>query len=130
VTATTSTIAKSDMTVAAYRSTTGTTNLGPSASVLSTETTANHTTPTVNAVSGGSWLVSYWAKESSTVPTWTAPVGQALRSGSTGSGGGNISAILTDGNGSVPVGTVGGLTATTSEAVSRTAMASVVLSPG
>ncbi|MFL6135473.1 MAG: PKD domain-containing protein, partial [Nocardioidaceae bacterium] len=130
VTATTSTIAKSDMTVAAYRSTTGTTNLGPSASVLSTESTTNHTTPTVNAALGGSWLVSYWAKESSTVPTWTAPVGQALRSGSTGSGGGNISAILTDGNGSVPVGTVGGLTATTSEAVSRTAMASVVLSPG
>jgi hypothetical protein len=98
--------------------------------VLSTELTVSHTTPAVNAVSGGGWLVSYWAKESSTVPSWTHPAGQALRTSSVGTGGGNISAILTDGNGPVPVGTVGGLTATTSEAVSRTAMASVVLSPG
>jgi PKD repeat protein len=130
VTATTSAFLKSDMSVVAYRSTTGSAHVGASASVLSTELTASHTTPAVNAVSGGSWLVSYWAKESSTVPSWTHPAGQALRTSSVGTGGGNISAILTDGNGPVPVGTVGGLTATTSEAVSRTAMASVVLSPG
>jgi PKD repeat protein len=130
VTATSSALVKSDMTVTAYRSTTGSTTLGPSASMLSTESTASHTSPTVNAVSGGSWLVSYWAKESSTLPTWTPPADQTLRAASSGSGGGNVSAILTDGNGSVPVGTAGGLTAITSEAVSRTAMVSVVLSPG
>jgi PKD domain len=129
VTATSSALVKSDMTVAAYRSTTGTAGVDTGASSLDTALGTTHTTPTVASHSGGGWLVSYWGREASTTPTWTPPSGQSLRSGSAGTGGGNISAILTDGNGSVPVGTVGGLTATTSEAVSRTAMVSVVVRP-
>ena len=130
VTAATSAIVKSDMSVVAYRSTTGVAVVGPSASTVSTATTSTHTTPTVNVGTAGSWLVSYWAKESSTTPTWTAPTGQTLRTGSSGTGGGAISAISTDGNGPVPVGTAGGLTAVTSEAVSRTAMVSLAIRPG
>jgi PKD repeat protein len=127
VTATSSGFTKSDLSVAAYRSSGGTAHAGQAASVLDTTLGTQHTTPTVTAGTGD-WLVSYWSREASTTPTWTQPAGQVLRTSSAGAGTGNISAILTDGGSPVAAGTVGGLTATTSEAVSRAPMVSVVVS--
>jgi hypothetical protein len=127
VTATSASYLKSDMSVAAYRSTTGALKVSAADSVLSTATATSHTTPTLTSDTTGQWLVSYWSKESSTVPTWTPPAGQTLRTSSTGSGSGNVSAILTDGDRPVGTGTVGGLTATTSDATTRTPMVSILL---
>jgi len=91
-------------------------------------TTASHPTPTVNVAGAGAWLVSYWADKSSTTTDWAPPGGVVVRDETIGSGGGLIAALLADSGGVVPIGTAGGLTATTN-AASRAAEVSVVLAP-
>ncbi len=87
-----------------------------------------HVTPVVNVTAAGSWLLSYWADKSSTTTTWTAPAGSASRDVRIGSGGGLIGALVADSGAPVATGSAGGLTATTN-AASRAAMISVVLTP-
>lgn len=131
VTATTSALAKSVMTVAAYRSTGTTPSVTASAVGGSDASGSNHQTPAVPVAGPGSWLVSIWAEKSSTEPiTWTLPGAVTQRTQGAATGTGKISAVLGDSAGAVPEGTAAGQTATTNAAVSRTSMFSVVISPG
>jgi hypothetical protein len=74
---------------------------------FSSSTATQLTTPQVDVTSTGAWLVSYWGAKSSSAVTLTAPASEELRSGSTGSGSGNITAALADSDGPVAVGTRG-----------------------
>ena len=53
-----------------------------------------------------------------------------MRTSSTGSGGGHVTAVLSDGNGPAGTGTRGGLTAVASSASQRAVMFSLVLAAG
>lgn len=117
---------KADITVAAYRGT-ASPPVSTSAVRVDSSTASTHTTPSVSVAESGGWLLSYWADKSSATTRWTAPGGQAVRAASTGSGGGRITAVLTDGSGPEPTGTRGGLTATADSAGSRAVMFTVVL---
>ncbi|MCX6465541.1 MAG: phytase [Pseudonocardiales bacterium] len=125
---TTPVLVKSDLTVAAYR---GVPATSPAAGArIDTTVAATRTTPQVTVAEPGSWLVSYWADRSSTTTAWATPPGQVTRSATTGSGGGHITAVLTDGAAPVATGTRGGLAATANSAGSRAVTLSVVLAPG
>ena len=129
-TVTTSGYSKSDLSIGAYRASSGSSAVVGSASVIDQTSTTQHTTPAVDVTASGSWVVSYWATKSSGTPTWTLPAGQTARASSTGTGSGNIRAVVADGGSPEAVGTRGGLTATTSESVSRVAMFSIVIGLG
>ena len=117
---------KSDLTVVAYR---GASGLGASAVAVDTTTGAAHTTPSVVVSEPASTLVSYWADKSTASSGWSVPVSQRVRTGSTGDGGGHITAVLSDA-GPLPPGTRGGVTATADATASRAVMFSLVLEVG
>jgi PKD repeat protein len=120
------TAAKSDITVAAYRGTDGS-SVAASASKVVNTAGATHTSPAVTATGDQSWLVTYWGEKSNDTTSWTAPAGQSQRATSAGSGSGHISALLTDGNGPVPSGPTDGLSAIADSTSSRGASFSVLL---
>jgi PKD repeat protein len=128
VVVTSSSYAKSDITVAAYRGTDGTSPIATSASRLDNASGAAHTSPAVTATDDASWLVTYWADKSSDTTGWTAPGGQSVRQAvPTTSSSGHITALLTDSNGPVASGARGQLTATANSTSSRGASFSVLL---
>lgn len=129
VTVTGSALAKSVMTVAAYRST-GPAVVGASALGGADTSATSHTAPAVSAANAGSWLVNVWSEKSSTDTVWTLPAGEPTRTQAAATGTGKVSGIVGDSNGPVPVGPVPGRTATTSTSVSRSMLLSVVLDPG
>ncbi len=113
VTVTSSTTAKSDLTVAVYRGLDGTTPIAASASKVDTVASTAHVSPAVTAADGTSWLVSYWADKATNTTALTAPAGQTVRAGAaTAVSGGHITALLTDGAAPVASGANGQLTAT------------------
>ena len=129
ITVPTSSTAKSDITVAAYRPTAGSTlSVGTSAQATSASAATQLTTPQVDVTEPSSWLVSYWGAKSSGTVAFSTPTGQQARSGSVGTGSGSISGSLTDSGQPVAVGTRGGLTASTGDSTSRAAMFSIILS--
>lgn len=131
VTVTSSAPAKSVLTVAAYRSTGSSPSVSASAVGGSDTSGSTHTTPSVPVAAAGSWVVSAWAEKSSVDPvTWTLPGTVTARSQGASTGSGKISGVLGDSAGPVDTGTAPGSTATTSAAVSRTSMFSVVIAPG
>jgi PKD repeat protein len=118
VTVTLSTLAKADLTLAAYRGVT----LGASAGQ------AGYTTPTV-AATAGAWAVSYWADKSATTTAITPPAGVTIRVQRTATGAGHLTETLGD---VIATGaTVGGLTATPAGGapVANAAAMTVVLIP-
>ncbi len=126
LTVTTSRYTKSDLSVTAYR---GAQSPSTTAGAAETVTRARHTTPTASAGTG-SWVIGYWAEKSVAENSWAAPSGQVVRARSAGTGGGPISALLTDGG--APVGAdslVGGLTARSGVATRKALMFTVVLPP-
>jgi len=126
VTVTASAINKMDLRLAAYA------NAGAvSAHALAFDTTAqtSHTTPTVTVTGTDSWVLSYWADKSSSTTAWTAPAGQTVRGITIGTGTGRVTSLLTDGNGPVPAGTAGGLSASTDLAGTKATMVTIVLAP-
>ncbi|MDN4161704.1 PKD domain-containing protein [Nocardioides abyssi] len=125
---TTSATVKAVVGVAAYRGD----DLSVAGSAIggSNTTGTSHTTPSVAVPAANSWLVSIWTEKSSTTATWTLPGTVTQRTTNAATGTGRISAVLGDSAGPVAVGTAAGRTATTSVGVSRTILASVVLSPG
>ncbi|TNM36346.1 PKD domain-containing protein [Nocardioides albidus] len=129
VTVTTSTYVKSVMTVAAYRST-GPAVVGASALGGTDAPSTSHTTPGVSAAHANSWLVNLWSEKSSTDTVWTLPAGTPTRTQAAATGTGKVSGILGDSDGPLPVGPLGGRTATTSTSVSRDMLFSIVLDPG
>ena len=126
VTVTTSAAAKSTISVAAYHST------GAPAVTASASSTAasssSHTTPTAPVAAAGSWLVNAWTEKSSVDVSWTLPPGSTSRTTAQGTGTGKVSAVVADAP--VATGTAAARTATTSAAVNRDLLFSVVLSPG
>jgi PKD repeat protein len=128
VSAATSAMAKSDITVAAYRPTAGSTlSVATSAQAVSSAAATQLTTPQVNVTDPSSWLVSYWGAKSTGTAAFTTPNGQQARSGSVGTGSGAISGELTDSGQPVAIGTQGGITADAGTSTSRAAMFSLVL---
>ena len=89
---------------------------------------ATHTTPARTAL-GGAWVLSFWADKTGATTSWAAPAGQVVRQTGAGSGAGHMSWLVTDGNGAVSAGPVGGLTATANSATAQATMATVVLEP-
>ena len=85
--------AKSDMALAVYRGTDGTTPVAASAGALDNTTTTAHTSPTVNAPAGSKWLVTYWADKSTSTSAWTAPGGQTTRSTAFGTSSGHMAGL-------------------------------------
>jgi hypothetical protein len=128
VTVPSSTTVKSDITVAAYRPTAGSTlSVANSAQATSSSAANTLTTPQANVTDPSSWLVSYWGAKSSGTVAFTTPNGQQARAASVGTGPGSISGELTDSGQPVAVGTRGGITADAGTSTSRAAMFSVVL---
>ena len=131
VTVTTSGFAKAAISIASYRATGG-----PDAVVhahagrLDDSGGTSFVSPTTALTESGSWVISYWASKSSVPVTWTAPAGQVTRSTSSGSGGGAIYSLVSDGGGAGIPGQVGGLVAQTNVAVSRVVSVTLVVGPG
>ncbi len=125
VTVTLSSIAKADVTLHAYRGTAAAGPVAAHAGVAETATTASHVTPQL-AVASPSWIVSYWADNSSATTAWTTPAGETLRRTACGTGGGRICVLGTDRT--APAGTQGGVTATADSASVKATMLTVVLS--
>jgi arylsulfatase A-like enzyme/PKD repeat protein len=92
--------------------------------------TAAHRTPTVSVPSTGAWLVSYWADKSSAGSGWSEPAGTVRRLQSVGTGSGRITSLSTDSGSPVPIGTSGGLTATSSTSSDMATMWTIALTPG
>lgn len=122
--------AKADLTVSAHRGVGGATAVvASSAAGLDQVMRTDHQSPTVT-VPEGAWVVTYWAAKHAESVNWTLPGGEAVRTGSTGSGAGQISAALSDSGGQVPGGSAGGLVGATDQAVNRVVMFTTVLAPG
>ena len=120
------------MSVAAYRSTGGTSAVTASASTAGPTTTTSFTAPSVGVAQAGSWLVNSWSEKSSTDTTWTAPASSVARTRAVYATDtrGKVSSLLADSNAAVPVGTAAGRTATTNLAGGNSQLFSVVVSPG
>ncbi len=124
----TSGTAKTDLSVAAYRPSAGSTlSVLTSAQAYSSSAATQLTTPEVDVTEPSSWLVSYWGAKSSGTVAFSTPAGQQARSGSVGTGSGSVSGSVTDSGQAVPVGTRGGITSDTGASTSRAAMFSIVL---
>ena len=87
---------------------------------------ASYTTPELQAAEG-SVAVGIWSSKGSVARQFGVPAGQAERTNLAGTGTGDVATLVTDSGQPVPAGTVGGQTATTSAAVSRATMLTVVL---
>jgi large repetitive protein len=129
VTITGSDLAKSVLSVAAYRST-GNAVVSASAVRGSDSPATSHATAAVPVANANSWLVNVWSEKSSLDQTWTLPGNVTSRTTAASTGTGKVSTVVGDSAAPVPVGTAGPRTATTSLSASRSVMFSVVLDPG
>ncbi len=129
VTTTSSAITKSDLTVAVYRGTHGTTPIASSASKIDNAAGAAHTSPAVTATGDTDWLVTYWADRSNTTTGWAAPAGQSVRwpGQASDTGSAHVIGLLADSGGPVAAGARGQLTATANGDSSRGASFSILL---
>ncbi|MEO9326141.1 PKD domain-containing protein [Nocardioides sp. C4-1] len=128
VSTTSSGFVKSVMSVVAYRSDGAAAVASASSTVATTQ--SSHTTPAVPVTDANAWLVSYWSEKSSTATTWALPGGVTQRGAALTTGSGKVSMVVGDSGGVVPAGTAAGRTATTSVAVNRSLMFSVVVRGG
>ena len=90
--------------------------------------TAQHTTPQLQAASGD-WVVSYWSDKSSATTAWVAPDGVQARGSSIATGSGYVTSLLGDSGAAVPRGPVGGLTASTDAVSTRGINFTITLAP-
>ena len=132
VTARTSVTVKSTLSVAAYRSSAGTSAVTASASATVATGATSHRTPATTASQPGSYLLSYWAGKTSTTtpPTWTPPTNVTRRTGANAVGANLVSGIFADSNGPLAVGAVGARLARSSKSLTSSQLMSVVVSPG
>ena len=70
---------KSDLTVAVYRGTDGTTPIASSAVKIDNLAGSAHTSPTVTATEDTNWLVTYWVDRSNDATGWLDLVGATQR---------------------------------------------------
>lgn len=111
VTVTNSVINKADLSVMAYRGTTGASPVDVQAVSVQATTTATHPAPSVTPTQAGDWVVVYWADKSSTNTGYSIPASLTLRRTMTGSSGGHITATLADTALGVPAAPTGIFTA-------------------
>jgi len=126
VTVTTSSAVRDALLISAYRDA----EIAPGQLDVVNETVnrATHTTPARTALAGA-WVLSFWADKTGATTSWAAPAGQVVRQTGAGSGAGHMSWLVTDSDGAVSAGPVGGLTATANSATAQATMATVVLEP-
>ncbi|WP_149814861.1 PKD domain-containing protein [Serinicoccus marinus] len=117
--------AKSDLSIVAYRGQGGQAQVTSTVSEIS-NVSNSHATPDVDALQGGSWLVSYWGGKSGSLTEWALPAGQVERTGSVGTGGGHVTAALADSGGAIAVGATGGVVAE-ADANARAALFSILV---
>ncbi len=127
VAVTTTSYAKSNATLAAYRADSGTPALDAVEWDLDNGSGATHESPTVTVDGEDSWLLTYWADESGGTTTLDTPAEVQVRARATSGGGGHITSAFGDSDGPVPSGAAGGLTATADSTSSRGASISIVL---
>lgn len=87
VTVTTSTFARTDVVLAAYR--------GLALQVGDQQAVQGYTTPSRPAAAG-SWVISYWADKTATTTGWTLPAELTVRHAFAGTGAGHVSEALAD----------------------------------
>jgi hypothetical protein len=90
--------------------------------------TSSHTSPALSGLSDGSVVVTFWADKSTGTTAWTAPSDVTTRSAGYGTGGGAVSALLTD-SGTAVSGTYPSNTATTNATSGSGAAWAIGLSP-
>jgi PKD repeat protein len=127
VAVTTSVLVKADLSLLTYRGVNQAAPVAASAIGFETVSRPTHTTPAVAGVAGGR-LVSYWGEKSSATTTLALPAGVDLRSSSTGTGSGRMTAAAGD-SGPLGAGQTGGQTATADSASAKAFLASIVLAP-
>ncbi len=120
---------KTDLTVAVYRGTDGTTPIASSAAKIDNAAGSAHTSPGVTATDNTSVLVTYWADRSNDTTAWLDLVGptQRLEGLPSDSGSAHVTALLADSDGPVSAGAQGELTATANGTSSRGASISILL---
>ena len=126
---TSSSISKSDLTVAVYRGTHGTTPIASSAAKIDNAAGSAHTSPAVTATGNTDWLLTYWVDRSNDATGWLDFVGptQRLEGLPSDTGSAHITALLADSGGPVSAGAQGELTATANGTSSRGASISILL---
>ncbi|MEV0005597.1 PKD domain-containing protein [Micromonospora sp. NPDC050980] len=119
--------AKGNLTVAAYR---GAAPVAPAFErATDPASTATRTTPYAPVTAPQSWAVSYWLHGDAASTALTPPAGVAVRSNSSQTGGGRVTALLADSASSVPAGSYGGLAAVGAAASTTTTTWTFVLAP-
>ncbi|MEP7089751.1 MAG: PKD domain-containing protein, partial [Nocardioidaceae bacterium] len=126
-TVTSSRYAKSNVTIAAYRSQAATPSVGAVEARVDDGPGAAHVSPLADVSDGRSWLVDYWSDKSGATTSWAAPNASIVRATEFGIGSGRVGSLLADSGGPVPSGSAGGLTATADSTSSRGASASLIL---
>ncbi|MET0839852.1 MAG: PKD domain-containing protein [Marmoricola sp.] len=121
---------KTELSAAAYRSSTNTSAVTASSAATVTTGATQHRSPAVSVAQQGSWLVSYWGGKAASAPTWTAPTNAPRRTGASGTGASLATAILGDSKAAVPTGTAATRLARTNKSVTNSQLFSVVVSPG
>lgn len=127
VRATTSAIAKGDISVAAYRASEGTPAITAEAA-RTVSASSSLTSPAVDVDSDNAWLVTYWGIKSSGAVELDIPGANEVRASSDGAGSGRIAAYLADSDQAVDPPEAGEVAATLGVSATRAAIFSVVLS--
>jgi hypothetical protein len=120
---------KGNLVFAAYR---GTDTQDPVAAFVSTSgaSSVTHATPTTNVADGRSWAISYWMHVDAATTTMTPPPDVTVRSNSSQTGSGRVTALLADSGGAASVGSYGGLVARAAATSSKWTAWTLVLRPG
>ncbi len=98
-------------------------------SAVETVSRTSHSTPVVQGVPTGAWIVSQWSDKSSATTDWIQPLGQRPRVEALAPGSGRVSVLVTDGARPVAGGTQPAQTATANSASAKAVMWSIVLRP-
>lgn len=117
---------KYDATVLVYGGASQTPVAGWAASAESISETT-HTTPPIEVMAEGTWVVSFWAAKSSSSIVWSAPPSQVQRITTAGAGGGRLTTLVVDSGSPAARGTWEGIGAQTSMAIGKVTMVSVAL---
>ncbi|WP_406036557.1 PKD domain-containing protein [Micromonospora sp. NBC_00898] len=120
---------KGNLIVAAYRGVDPAQPVEASARATDPASSASRVTPYATVTAAQSWGVSYWMHGDGLSTALTPPPGVEVRSNSSQTGGGRVTALLADSASTVPVGSYGGLTATGAAASTTTTTWTVILRP-
>jgi PKD repeat protein len=123
-----SALAKSTVSLFAYRGTSVTSPVLALQGAGETVSGTGHTTPTLPVNDNRTWALSYWADNTSATTGWNLPGGVTSRSTVCGTGGGHICTVAADSDGPVAGSQYGGLTATADSATAKAVMWTVLLS--